>query len=109
MTTFSLRYWAGAKAAAGVDSEVVEARSVNEALARVRDQHADSNFSQVLSVSSILVNGLVVRGSDLDEERVEPVRVEVLPPFAGGAPCRPHLRLLRTSPLYHNVDVSLEI
>jgi molybdopterin synthase sulfur carrier subunit len=85
MATISLYYWAGAKAAAGVDVERFEADSVAQALQHARDQRADPRFDQVLSVSSVLVDGVVARGEALDRPVTEAVRVEILPPFAGGS------------------------
>jgi molybdopterin synthase sulfur carrier subunit len=84
MVTVSLHYWAGAKAAAGVDEEAVEAASVAAALEVARDRRKDLRFERVLAVSSILVNGQLARAEDLAATLTQPVRVEVLPPFAGG-------------------------
>jgi sulfur-carrier protein len=84
MVTVSLHYWAGAKAAAGVDEETFEAASVAAALEVARGQRKDLRFEKVLAVSSILVDGQLVRIEDLDTTLTEPVRVEILPPFAGG-------------------------
>lgn len=85
MVTISLYYWAGAKAAAGVAVERFDATTVAAALQCARDQRVDPRFDQVLSVSSVLVDGVVVRGEALARVLQEPVRVEILPPFAGGA------------------------
>jgi sulfur-carrier protein len=84
MVTVSLHYWAGAKAAAGVDEEAVEASSVAAALDAARGRRKDLRFERVLAVSSILVDGQLVRTEDLDATLTQSVRVEVLPPFAGG-------------------------
>ena len=84
MVTVSLHYWAGAKAAAGVDEEAVEAASVAAALEVARDRRKDLRFEKILAVSSILVDGQLARAEDLAATLTQPVRVEVLPPFAGG-------------------------
>jgi molybdopterin synthase sulfur carrier subunit len=84
MVTVSLHYWAGAKAAAGVDEEAVEAASVAAALEVARDRRKDLRFERVLAVSSILVDGQLARTEDLDATLTQPVRVEILPPFDGG-------------------------
>ena len=84
MATVSLYYWAGAKAAAGTDLERFEAPSVADALEQARAQRADSRFDQVLQLSSVLIDGLVAHDVDLLRELDAPVRVEILPPFAGG-------------------------
>ena len=85
MVLISLYYWAGAKAAAGVEMERFEAETVTQALDLAREQRSDPQFDRVLSVSSLLVDGLVVTAEGRDEVRREPVRVEILPPFAGGS------------------------
>ncbi|MET0694389.1 MAG: MoaD/ThiS family protein [Propionibacteriaceae bacterium] len=84
MVLISLYYWAGAKAAAGVEVERFETETVAQALELARSQRSDPQFDRVLSVSSLLIDGLVVSPEGRDALRTEPVRVEVLPPFAGG-------------------------
>jgi molybdopterin synthase sulfur carrier subunit len=84
MVTVSFHYWAGAKAAAGVEEEAVEAASIAAALYVVRERRKDSRFERVLAVSSILVDGQLARAEDLEQTLSQPVRVEILPPFAGG-------------------------
>jgi sulfur-carrier protein len=84
MVTVSLHYWAGAKAAAGVEEEAVEAASIAAALHLARERRKDLRFERVLAVSSILVDGQLARTEDLEELLSQPVRVEILPPFAGG-------------------------
>jgi sulfur-carrier protein len=84
MVTVSLHYWAGAKAAAGVELETVEASTVAEALAIAERRRNDSRFRRILNASSILVENRVVRGGELSQVLTDPVEVEVLPPFAGG-------------------------
>lgn len=85
MTTISLYYWAGAKAAAGIEMERFDADTVAQAIGQARAQHANPAFDRVLSASSVLVDGLVTRGTDLERRLTRAVRVEILPPFAGGA------------------------
>jgi molybdopterin synthase sulfur carrier subunit len=85
MVTISLYYWAGAKAAAGVEMERFEAATVAEALRLARERRSDPHFDRVLEASSFLVDGLVTSGNNLENSLDQPVRVEVLPPFAGGA------------------------
>ena len=85
MVSISLHYWAGARAAAGVDQEVIEADSVAAALQRATEQHSDPHFERVLRASSLLIDGLAAHPADLERVRDRPARVEVLPPFAGGA------------------------
>jgi molybdopterin synthase sulfur carrier subunit len=76
----TVRYWAGARAAAGVDVETVAAPgSVAELVARLGGERP--SLRPVLEVASVLVDGRAGSGED-------PVPVgalvEVLPPFAGG-------------------------
>jgi len=79
-----LRYWAAAKAAAGVASESVEASTLAEALAAARAQH-DERFGVVLDRCSFVVDSDPVGGRDHASVVVRPESlVDVLPPFAGG-------------------------
>lgn len=86
MSTVHLRYWAGAKAAAGRSEEAVEAATVGEALALVCAAHADERFTRVVRACSVLVDGAAAHEADLVRPLTAPVEVELLPPFAGGAP-----------------------
>ena len=82
--TATLRYWAGARAAAGVASEQTSAVTLAEALLLARSTR-DDRFSKVLEVCSFVVDGDPVGARD---HRSVPLRdgglVDVLPPFAGG-------------------------
>ena len=76
----TVRYWAGARAAAGVDDETVPAPgTVAELVAHLAATRPQ--LEPVLAVASVLVDGRAGAGAD-------PVPtgavVEVLPPFAGG-------------------------
>jgi sulfur-carrier protein len=84
MATVSIHYWAGAKAAAGVERETVEAATMAEALAIVGRQRSDPRFARILNASSILVKNQVLRGDDLTRQLTGHVEADVLPPFAGG-------------------------
>ena len=77
-----VRYWAGAKAAAGTPQEyvpVTDEAIVADVVATVEASHPD--LAPVLEVASLLLDGRAAR-------REEPVGaadvLEVLPPFAGG-------------------------
>ena len=75
----TMRYWAGAKAAAGVETEAVEAATVAQALELVIQQRPA--LACVVPHCALLVNGRRVEAS----HEVGPSDViEVLPPFAGG-------------------------
>ena len=83
MATVSLHYWAGVRAAAGVEIETFETDTVQSAL-DLAAARRDPRFGRILLVSSILVNGRVRRGDELTTPLDGPVQAEVLPPFAGG-------------------------
>jgi molybdopterin converting factor small subunit len=79
-----VRYFAGARAAAGVDEQTVDlaaGETVADLVARLGEQHG-ADLPRVLSLCSFLVDGTVVRdlSTPLDGHR----GVDVLPPFAGG-------------------------
>ena len=76
----TVRYWAGARAAAGVDAETLPVPgSVGALTAALADAHPA--LGSVLPVCSLLVDGLAASGDD----SVPPgAVVEVPPPFAGG-------------------------
>jgi molybdopterin converting factor small subunit len=78
----TLRYWAAAKAAAGVAEETVAADTLADALSWARRR---PDLRPVLARSSFLVDGQpagtrAAEGIPLAEGAV----IEVLPPFAGG-------------------------
>ncbi len=83
----TIRYWAAAKAAAGVAEEPYDAATLAEALAAVRRRHAGNPvFAGVLDRCSLVVDGDPVGRRDHETVRlVEGGCIEVLPPFAGGA------------------------
>ena len=74
----TVRYWAGAQRAAGVERETLSAATVGELRSVLADRPALRNVS---AVASILVDGQqasdATKLADGDE-------VDVLPPFAGG-------------------------
>jgi molybdopterin synthase sulfur carrier subunit len=84
MVTVSLHYWAGARAAAGVAEEVIEAQSVAQALQIASRKRSDPRFDRVVKASSILIDGRAAHQEDLEQRLSQAVQVEVLPPFAGG-------------------------
>jgi molybdopterin converting factor small subunit len=77
----TVRYFAGAKAAAGLGEEQVHAADVGELKAILGRRHGTA-LAKVLAVATLLVDGLTAK----DPATVLPagVTVEVLPPFAGG-------------------------
>jgi molybdopterin synthase sulfur carrier subunit len=77
----TVRYWAGARAAAGREEEAVEARTVGELLGAIG---GNPPLDRVLSASSLLVDGTAVRREDAAHPLPTGAVVDVLPPFAGG-------------------------
>ena len=78
----TIRYFAGARAAAGgVSSEPAEAASLAELAQRLTDRHGE-RLGLVLKSASFLVDGLTChdRSVPLPAEAT----IDVLPPFAGG-------------------------
>lgn len=82
MAAILIHYWAGAKAAAGVDSEQIEASTVASALARAIGTDR-GELARVIARSSLLLDGVVVH--DQTTALSDGQTLEVLPPFAGGA------------------------
>jgi sulfur-carrier protein len=79
-----IRYWAAAKAAAGVAEESYQAETLAEALENASVAR-DVEFGRVLARSSFLVDGRPVGTRPHDGvELKDGAVVEVLPPFAGG-------------------------
>ena len=82
MTT--LRYWAAARAAAGVAEEEVDAASLGAALSTAAERHGE-RLAAVLSVCSFLVDGDPAGRRDPATVPLRPGSVvDVLPPYAGG-------------------------
>jgi sulfur-carrier protein len=80
----TVRYWAAARAAAGVAEEQTAAATLAEALLLARAAR-DERFTRVLDVCSFVVDGDPVGGRDhADVPLRTGALVDVLPPFAGG-------------------------
>lgn len=83
-----VRYWAAARAAAGVAEEdyaVDGPLALDEVLALVARRHADGRLPDVVRACSVLVGERPVSSQDPAQVRVAPGDVvELLPPFAGG-------------------------
>lgn len=80
MRPVTLRYWAGARAAAGVSEETL---LVGPLVGDVLDGAVEAHpaLRDVVAVCSVLVDG---RSVGREVEVAEGTVVEVLPPFAGG-------------------------
>ena len=79
MDTITVRYWAGARAAAGLEQEAVSAATLGELVAAV--QLRRPALGPVLAMSTFLRRGTRL---EPDAVLVPGDEVEVLPPFAGG-------------------------
>lgn len=85
MSTITIRYWAGARDAAGVESETVCADTISQAMDMVAQARPeDAEFRRVMGLSSLLRDGQRVSGEDRLQPLAGDVELEVLPPFAGG-------------------------
>ena len=80
MAHVTVRYWAAAKAAAGVESDSYDAATVADLLIRAGERHG-AGLARVLGRCSVLVDGTRARPEDALPDGAT---VEVLPPFAGG-------------------------
>lgn len=80
MAEGTIRYWAAARAAAGVSEEPFDAATLADALSSAEAAHGPA-LARVLGVASFLVDGV---RTDRSERLADGVTIEVLPPFAGG-------------------------
>lgn len=90
-TAITVRYWAGARAAAGTAEDVLEADAtageltLADVVARVLELHPGEQMARTVGVCSVLLGDRPVRSQDPAEVVVRPGSVvELLPPFAGG-------------------------
>jgi molybdopterin synthase sulfur carrier subunit len=81
MASVLVRYFAGARAAAGLSEEPAEAASVGELIASLGAAHGE-RLARTLTACSFLVDGVAAR--DLAAPLPDQATVDVLPPFAGG-------------------------
>lgn len=84
LTTVTVRYFAAARSAAGVESErldVPAGSSVDDLLAAVGARHG-AELARVLERCSFLLDEVAVRDRGLGLH--EGATLDVLPPFAGG-------------------------
>ncbi len=77
----TVRYFAGARAASGVDTEAREAGTLDELVRQIVGEHGE-RLERVLTACSFLVDGTSTRDRAV---ALSPGSVvDVLPPFAGG-------------------------
>jgi molybdopterin converting factor small subunit len=83
-----VRYWASARAAAGVESDelaVTGALTLADVVRRAAGLHQGTRLPGVLEACSVLVGDEPVKSRDPESVLVRPGQsVEFLPPFAGG-------------------------
>jgi molybdopterin converting factor small subunit len=77
----TVRYFASARAAAGVNEEAVPATTLAELRTALTQAHGE-RLTAVLRVASFLVDGTSWR--DPDAPLPPDATIDVLPPFAGG-------------------------
>jgi len=84
----TVRYWASARAAAGVESDdlsVTGPLALTEVVRRAAALHPGTRLPGVLEACSVLVGDQPVKSRDPETVLVRPGQtVEFLPPFAGG-------------------------
>ncbi|WP_254781802.1 MoaD/ThiS family protein [Modestobacter sp. DSM 44400] len=76
-----MRYFAGARAAVGVDTETRQAATLADLVGQIVDAHGEQ-LERVLTACSFLVDGTSTRDRAL--VLAPGAVVDVLPPFAGG-------------------------
>lgn len=84
MSVITVRYYAGARAAAGVTSEDLElatGATVADVLALITERHGEA-LGKVLAACSFLLDSVAVR--DHSAQVPPGAELDVLPPFAGG-------------------------
>jgi sulfur-carrier protein len=77
----TVRYFAGARAAAGVPVESIRAATIED-LTRILTERHGERLAVVLKAASFLVDGLSCH--DRQADLPAGATVDVLPPFAGG-------------------------
>jgi len=80
-STVTVRYFAGARAASGVDTETRDAETLDQLVSQIVAAHGE-RLEWVLTACSFLVDGTTTRDRTL--VLAPGAVVDVLPPFAGG-------------------------
>jgi molybdopterin synthase sulfur carrier subunit len=81
MARVVVRYFAAARAAAGVSEDVLEADTIHACLSMIEAMRGPE-LQRVMKACTLLVDGIQAR--NLDRQLLDPVEIDVLPPFAGG-------------------------
>jgi molybdopterin synthase sulfur carrier subunit len=77
----TIRYWAGARAAAGVPEEPFDGETLGDVLDAAAQRHGPG-LGRIFTVASFLVDGT---RTGRDARLADGATIEVLPPFAGGS------------------------
>jgi molybdopterin converting factor small subunit len=77
--SITVRYWAGAQRAAGIESETLTADTIGELRTALESRR---ELARIAAVASFLVDGQQAGDTTKLYDGAE---VDVLPPFAGGA------------------------
>jgi molybdopterin converting factor small subunit len=77
----TIRYWAGARAAAGTHEEPYDGDTLGAVLDEAASAHG-AELARVFTVATFLLDG---SRSGRDAVLADGVTIEVLPPFAGGS------------------------
>lgn len=84
----TVRYWASARATAGVETDALPVTgplSLTDVVRRATALHPGTRLPGVLEACSVLVGDVPVKSREPDTVLVRPGQiVEFLPPFAGG-------------------------
>jgi molybdopterin synthase sulfur carrier subunit len=81
MARVVVRYFAAARAAAGVSEDILEADTIHACLSMIEAMRGPE-LQRVMKACTLLVDGIQAR--NLDRQLLDPVEIDVLPPFAGG-------------------------
>jgi sulfur-carrier protein len=88
ISPITVRYWASARAAAGVESDnltVTGPLTLSDVVRRAAALHPGTRLPGVLEACSVLLGDQPVKSREPDAVLVRPGQiVEFLPPFAGG-------------------------
>ena len=86
--TITVRYWAGARAAAGTGEDIFAVDgpiTLQEIVVRAVAEHPGTRLGDVLAICSTLVQDRPTASEDAAKVQVRPGEtVQFLPPFAGG-------------------------
>lgn len=87
MPHVTVRYWASARQAAGVDSETLEFDdpvSLADVIAECVRRHSDPRLPRILECCSVLIGDRPATADPATTMVPDGAQLEFLPPFAGG-------------------------